>query len=147
MSQPPGWSSVVKLHINIQGLKLSRGTVRCKHRIVPQFTLMRTIYIYIAPFIPKDLRVPHRLNTHGSGAARRAGLWHSQPGRKITHQHCLIVLGKGRFWQGGRICILCGPGWTSQPSLAVSCLICLWQEGPRRPYGGFQVWQKAGQPK
>lgn len=53
--------SLVKLYINIHTLKLSPGTVHCKHCIVPQFTLMRMIYIYIALFIPMDLRVPHRL--------------------------------------------------------------------------------------
>lgn len=40
-------------------LKLSPGIVLCKHCIVPQFTLMRMIYIYIAPFIPMDLRLKY----------------------------------------------------------------------------------------
>lgn len=49
-------SSLVKLYVNIHTVKLSPGIVHCKHCIVPQFTLMRMIYIYIAPFIPMDLR-------------------------------------------------------------------------------------------
>lgn len=46
------------IHMHIHFLKLSPGIVHCKHCTVPQFTLMRMIYIYIAPFIPMDLRVP-----------------------------------------------------------------------------------------
>lgn len=84
-------------HMHIHFLKLSPGIVHCKHCTVPQFTLMRMIYIYIAPFIPMDLRVPHRL--------KYPGLHHSnvsQPGRTNEPEHC-FVLSKRCFGETGQI--------------------------------------------
>lgn len=143
----------MKLSINIDALRLSAGTVRCKHRIVPQFTLMRMIYIYIAPFIPKDLGVPHRLKhspVHRSNASR---LWCEparQEKRTQTSPRCL----EQEAFLGSRSDIssytdLAGHhnqtcGELSDVVLYLFLIYAylylpLRQKGPRRPSGGFQV--------
>lgn len=96
-------SSLVKLYINIYTLKLSPGTVCCKHHIVPQSTLMRMIYIYIAPFIPKDLRVPHRLKYLRLHHSNASWLW-CEPARQEKCTRMLpCYLSKRRFWEVGQI--------------------------------------------
>lgn len=107
--------------MNIHALELSPGTVRCKHHIVPQFTLMRMIYIYIAPFIPEDLsasqtKMPalHRRNVSGCGL--------NQPRRKNAHEHCLVVLSKRRFQEVAQL--------FHPPQTWLDCGTEIWSERP-----------------
>lgn len=107
--------------MNIHALELSPGTVRCKHHIVPQFTLMRMIYIYIAPFIPEDLsasqtKMPalHRRNVSGCGL--------NQPRRKNAHEHCVVVVSKRRFQEVAQL--------FHPPQTWLDCGTEIWSERP-----------------
>lgn len=71
-------------------LKLSQETACCRLHIAPQFTLMRIIYIYIAPVIPEDLcclasrtpRAPQPAASCQAGGHRVMGREHF--GRPVT---------------------------------------------------------------
>ena len=136
-------SLLVKLYINIYTLKLSPGTVRCKHRIVSQFTLMRMIYIYIAPFIPKDLRVPRRLKYPRLHCSNVSRLW-CEPARQEkctwTLPHCLEQEAFLGSWSNiSSYADLAGPrNQTFRELSGLVLYLLLWQEGLRWPCGGFQ---------
>lgn len=105
---------------------------------------MRMIYIYIAPFIPKDLRVPHKLKYSLIHRSNVSWLWHEparQEKRTRMSPHCLEQEAFLGSWSDISSCAdLAGPCNQTCGELSdVVLYLLLRQKGPRWPSGGFQV--------